>query len=154
MEKLNIGIFDLKSYDEFAELDQKLAKRFDCDNDFRQYVGDIWGLSKSIKNARAKGYPASLYYAYISDEIVGVIALTFPYQVPEIAIGILPKHRGYHYSRILYEEFAQYVFKCYQEYQSIYLHIAVGNTHSIENAELAGFRHLEGQVYAKKRDNE
>lgn len=152
MEKFNIGIFDLKSYDEHAELDQKLAKRFDCDNDFRQYVGDIWGLSASIKADRGKGYPASLYYAYIAGEIVGMIALTFPYQIPEFAIAILPKHRGFHYSRILYEEFAHYIFKCYQEYQSIYLHIARQNTHSIENAELAGFEHLEGQVYAKKRD--
>lgn len=152
MEKVNIGIFDLKSFDGSAESDQKIAKRFDCDRDFRDYVGDMWGLSDNVKEERIKGYPASLYYAYIRDEIVGMVGLTFPYQIPEFVIGILPKHRGYHYSRILYEEFAHYIFNCYHEYQRIYLHIDGQNTHSIENAKLAGFEHLEGVTYAKRRD--
>ena len=59
-------------------------------------------------------------------------------------------HRGHHYSKLLYREYAEYVLKTYQEYKALYVSIQPENIHSVENALAAGFKQIDEYKYVKR----
>lgn len=153
MESINIGTFTLVSYNDNNNKHRALAGMLEEDDNFKKYVGVFKELSKQVNYDQRKGRYSRIYFAYIGSEVIGMMGVIWPRKLPELVLGILPKYRGHHYSKSLCEEYSEYVFKNYQEYNSLYARICPDNIHSIENALEAGFEHKHkfSKMYVKKR---
>lgn len=153
MERINIGTFSLEVYDEKLNEHKNKASMFESDDDFCTYVGEFWDLSSTVNYAKKQGKYSELYFAYVDNELVGMVGLIWIMDLPELVIGILPEMRGHHHSSVLYREYTQYVLDSYQEYNEIYAHIWPENTYSQVNAEMAGFKRLDEKMYVKRRNS-
>lgn len=150
MERINIGLFSIEEYDRTNEEHKRLATIFENDDDFCTYVGSFAYID-DLNHERKWNRFSIIYFAYIGDILIGMVGLIQIHDYPELVIAILPEHRGNHYSKQLYQEYADYVFASYQEYKEIYVSIIPDNIHSIENAQAAGFQQISKYKYVKGR---
>lgn len=156
MARIDLILFSLEHYDHDNEKHKELAAIFEGDpfdknNEFLNYAEAFWSLDDSVKYDRKQGKYAGAYFAYIGEILVGMIALIWINDYPELIVSILPEHRGNHYSKHLLQEYTDYVFENYQEYSEIYATIQPENTHSVENTLAAGFKQLDEYKYVKRR---
>lgn len=151
MEKIKLDSFELIEYDRTLEEHKQYAAYFESDKDYGEYMEPFWSLEYSIDYARKNGRYSNVYFAFKGNILVGMIGTIWVSDYPELVIGILKEHRGHHYSRVLIEEYTNYLFDTYKEYERIYAYIEKSNIHSKENVLAAGFTSLNEFQYVKKR---
>lgn len=151
MERIKLSSFELEEYDSCNSDHQEYTKYFEDDEDYNAYMEPFWSFENSVNYDRKNGRYASIYFAYHDGMLVGMVGLIWIFDFPELVIGILKEHRGHHYSKLLYREYAEYVLKTYQEYKALYVSIQPENIHSVENALAVGFKQIDEYKYVKRR---
>lgn len=150
MERIKLKTFELEEYDSSNIDHQKFATYFESDEEYTEYMEPFWSLENSVNYAKRNGKYSAVYYAYLDGILVGMVGLISILDMPEVVISILKEHRGNHYSRYLYQEYAEYVLKFYKEYKAIYASIQPENIPSSKNALAAGFKQIDEYKYIKR----
>lgn len=147
MEQIRVEKYDEDNFDH-----KYVTVLLDNDADFHKYVGDTYYLLKNTKEKQALGYDDEIYIAYANQDPIGLVELRILDDKPYISISIIPESRGYHYGKVLFSHFIEYLFQLHSEYEEVYASINPENIISINNVLSLGFNRLNQTKYVKKRN--
>lgn len=147
-----MGNITIEKYDQTNYDHKYVIVTLGNDDDFNKYVGDIYHLIENVEEKRKKGQNDQLYIAYDGELPIGMVELRILEGLPYINIGIITEYRGYHYGRMLFSYFVDYLYALNREYDILYASINPQNKTSIDNVLSLGFQRVSHTKYAKKRE--